>query len=99
MQQGESAAGASQSRRQLLGMTAFERHKRLMADYVHFYGGRPQPQSLTAAKTDYDILKEHYRSAYLIDWISYINGQCSFSASQSKSVEYIKEQLAESSFA
>ena len=29
----------------LLGMTAFERHKRLMADYVQFYGGKAPEQA------------------------------------------------------
>ena len=43
-------------------MTAFDRHKRLIADYVTFYGGRaPEPPPVVATRTDHDILREQYR--------------------------------------
>lgn len=50
-----------QDRQQLLGLTAFERHKRLMADYVRYYGGRQPAPSQPTAKSDYDVLREQYR--------------------------------------
>ena len=57
-----SAAAWHAHRQQLLGMTAFDRHKRLMADYVTYYGGRaPEPPPVVATRTDHDILREQYR--------------------------------------
>ena len=57
-----SAAAWRGHRQQLLGMTAFDRHKRLIADYVNFYGGRaPEPPPVVATRTDHDILREQYR--------------------------------------
>ncbi|EIE22911.1 hypothetical protein COCSUDRAFT_8481, partial [Coccomyxa subellipsoidea C-169] len=45
-----------------LGLTAYDRHKRLMAEYVNFYGGKlPAPAQQPTLKTDYDILREQYR--------------------------------------
>ena len=42
-------------------MNAYERHKQLMLDWQKFYSGRlPQPQQ-TAAKSDYDSLREAHR--------------------------------------
>ncbi|BDA50345.1 Protein FRA10AC1 homolog [Coccomyxa sp. Obi] len=66
MQQGSDAAAAAaaqqQHRRQFLGLTAYDRHKRLMAEYVNFYGGRmPAPAEQPTVKTDYDVLREQYR--------------------------------------
>ncbi len=66
MQQGSDAAAAAgataQHRRQFLGLTAYDRHKRLMAEYVNFYGGKlPAPAQQSTLKTDYDILREQYR--------------------------------------
>ncbi|KAK9803030.1 hypothetical protein WJX72_007239 [[Myrmecia] bisecta] len=49
-----------QQRQQLLGLNAFDRHKKMMADYVNLYGGKlPQPQQ--TVKTDLDVLHEKYR--------------------------------------
>ena len=61
-----NAAALRAQRQALLGMTAFERHKRLMADYVRFYGGKaPEQAPLLATHTDHDILREQYRRALL----------------------------------
>lgn len=44
------------------GETAFERHSRLVAAAVSFYGERPpEAPVLTAAKTDQDVLRETFR--------------------------------------
>lgn len=69
MQNSDDAAAAAaaavahkQHRRQFLGLTAYDRHKRLMAEFVKFYGGKlPAPAELPTLKTDYDILREQYR--------------------------------------
>ncbi|KAK9813683.1 hypothetical protein WJX73_003513 [Symbiochloris irregularis] len=47
-------------RSSLLGLTAWERHCKLMKDYQEFYGGKlpEQPRTL---KTDYDSLVEQHR--------------------------------------
>ena len=78
MQQGSDAAAAAaasaQHRRQFLGLTAYDRHKRLMAEYVNFYGGKlPGPAQQPTLKTDYDILREQYRCAecFLLGLISF----------------------------
>jgi hypothetical protein len=57
-----NAAAWRAQRQQLLGLTAFERHKRLMADWVQFYGGSvPEQAPLLATRTDHDVLREQYR--------------------------------------
>lgn len=70
MQQGSDAAAAAaaqqQHKRQFLGLTAYDRHKRLMAEYVNFYGGKmPAPAEQPTMKTDYDVLREQYRWAII----------------------------------
>ncbi len=71
MQQASDAAAAGaaqqQHRRQFLGLTAYDRHKRLIAEYVGFYGGKmPAPAEQPTVKTDYDVLREQYRSATIV---------------------------------
>ncbi len=49
----------------LQGLTAFERHKRLLREAEALYGGKlPTEQPLTV-KTDQDTLRETYRWASL----------------------------------
>ena len=44
------------------GETAFERHSRLVAAAVSYYGERPpEAPAARAAKTDQDILRETFR--------------------------------------
>jgi len=74
---GDAAAAAAavahnQHRRQFLGLTAYDRHKRLMAEYVKFYGGKlPAPAEQPTLKTDYDILREQYRCKILSNVANY----------------------------
>ena len=55
----------AQQRQRLLGLTAWERHKKLMQEYHTYYNGRlpEQPRTL---KTDLDSLVEKHR---LVDWL------------------------------
>ena len=44
------------------GLTAFERHKRLLREYESYYGGKElAPQQQQPVKSDFDTLKEQYR--------------------------------------
>lgn len=84
MQQGSDAAAAAaaqqQHRRQFLGLTAYDRHKRLIAEYVNFYGGKlPAPAEQPTLKTDYDILREQYR--YAITFLCSCHQSCQARAS------------------
>ncbi len=50
------------TRQQMLGMTAHQRHKFMMNQYVNFYGGKmPPPPQEETVHTDFDVLKETYR--------------------------------------
>ena len=62
-QQASAAAEAAhrgQQRQQLAGMNAFDRHKKFMHDYLHYYGGK-LPATQQTVKTDYDTLRQQYR--------------------------------------
>ena len=44
------------------GLTAFQRHKRLLREYEAFYGSKPaSAEQQNAIKSDVDTLKEQYR--------------------------------------
>lgn len=46
----------------MLGMTAHQRHKFMMAQYVNFYKGQmPPPPQEETVHTDFDVLKDTYR--------------------------------------
>lgn len=46
------------------GESAFERHQRLVAEAVSFYGERaPEAPRQQPVKTDHDMLRESYRCA------------------------------------
>ena len=50
------------TRQQMLGMTAHQRHKFMMNQYVKFYGGKmPPPPKEETQQTDFDVLKDTYR--------------------------------------
>lgn len=57
------AVGRQRQRRELLGMNAADRHRRLLADLARLHGGElPAPPAATApARTDLDALREGYR--------------------------------------
>ena len=42
-------------------LSAFDRHKRLMQEYVSYYGGHAPSAEQPTVKTDYETLKESYR--------------------------------------
>ena len=48
--------------RRLMGLNAFDRHQSLMKNAIKYYRAQLPPQQQTV-KTDYDVLKEQYRSA------------------------------------
>ncbi|KVI00691.1 hypothetical protein Ccrd_021056 [Cynara cardunculus var. scolymus] len=45
----------------ILGLNAYDRHKKFVKDYVNFYGGERQKQEKLPIKTDQDTLREGYR--------------------------------------
>nr|XP_043612167.1 protein FRA10AC1 [Erigeron canadensis] len=45
----------------ILGLNAYDRHKKFLNDYVSFYGGERQNQEKLPVKTDQDTLREGYR--------------------------------------
>lgn len=48
--------------------SAFERHQRMVAEAVSFYGeGAPEAPRMQAVKTDQDVLRESYRCHRLRD--------------------------------
>ena len=49
-------------REQMRGMTAHQRHKFMMSQYVNFYGGKmPPPPKEETLQTDFDVLRDTYR--------------------------------------
>ena len=49
-------------RQQMRGMTAHQRHKFMMSQYVNFYGGKmPPPPKEETLHTDFDVLRDTYR--------------------------------------
>lgn len=44
-----------------MGLSAFDRHQWLMKDAIKYYRAQLPPEQQTL-KTDYDVLKEQYRS-------------------------------------
>ncbi len=65
-----SAVGSSASavgsqnvqERRMMGLSAFDRHQSLMKNAIKYYRAQLPPEQQTV-KTDYDVLKEQYRSA------------------------------------
>lgn len=54
-------AGSGAGRSSLFGLSAHERHQKLMHDYVQYYGGKlPEPAAVTT-KTDFQVLQENHR--------------------------------------
>lgn len=49
------------SRNSLLGMNAYDRHKKFINDYVIHYGRQTAYLPKQKEKTDYDVLREEYR--------------------------------------
>nr|GEV56527.1 hypothetical protein [Tanacetum cinerariifolium] len=45
----------------ILGLNAYDRHKKFLKDYANFYGGDNQKQENLPIKTDQDTLREGYR--------------------------------------
>lgn len=45
-----------------MGLSAFDRHQSLMKNAIKYYRAQLPPEQQTV-KTDYDVLKEQYRSA------------------------------------
>ena len=45
----------------MLGLSAFDRHQSLMKNAIKYYRAQLPPEQQTV-KTDYDVLKEQYRS-------------------------------------
>ncbi|PWA51605.1 hypothetical protein CTI12_AA460140 [Artemisia annua] len=45
----------------ILGLNAYDRHKKFLKDYANFYGGDTQKQENLPIKTDQDTLREGYR--------------------------------------
>ncbi|GJW73413.1 protein FRA10AC1 [Tanacetum coccineum] len=45
----------------ILGLNAYDRHKKFLKDYANFYGGDTQKQEKLPIKTDQDTLREGYR--------------------------------------
>ncbi|XP_023742739.2 uncharacterized protein LOC111890903 [Lactuca sativa] len=45
----------------ILGLNAYDRHKKFLKDYVSYYGGEGQKQEKLPIKTDQDTLREGYR--------------------------------------
>ncbi|KAI3739945.1 hypothetical protein L2E82_30359 [Cichorium intybus] len=45
----------------ILGLNAYDRHKKFLKDYVSYYGGEGQKQEKLPVKTDQDTLREGYR--------------------------------------
>ncbi len=45
-----------------MGLSAFDRHQSLMKNAIKYYRAQLPPEQRTV-KTDYDVLKEQYRSA------------------------------------
>ena len=60
---GSASAVASQNvqERRMLGLSAFDRHQSLMKNAIKYYRAQLPPEQQTV-KTDYDVLKEQYRS-------------------------------------
>ena len=55
-------AARQQHRASLLGMGAYDRHKRMMADLARYYGVAPPEAPPTAPQqSDLDILRENHR--------------------------------------
>ncbi|CAH1440457.1 unnamed protein product [Lactuca virosa] len=45
----------------ILGLNAYDRHKKFLKDYVSYYGGEGKKQEKLPIKTDQDTLREGYR--------------------------------------
>ncbi|XP_076920459.1 uncharacterized protein LOC143581585 [Bidens hawaiensis] len=45
----------------ILGLNAYDRHKKFLKEYVGFYGGEKQKQEQLPIKTDQDTLRDGYR--------------------------------------
>ncbi|KAD5802837.1 hypothetical protein E3N88_14197 [Mikania micrantha] len=45
----------------ILGLNAYDRHKKFLKEYVGFYGGESQKQEKLPVKTDQDTLRDGYR--------------------------------------
>ncbi|KAI4302520.1 hypothetical protein MLD38_038254 [Melastoma candidum] len=43
------------------GLNAYDRHKKFLNDYVHFYGGEKSHKGNARIRTDHDTLREGYR--------------------------------------
>lgn len=56
-----------QQRRSLLGLNAWERHCKLMADWQTYYG-ESLPEQPRTVKTDYDTLAEQHRCVLLLSF-------------------------------
>ena len=65
------AVHRQQQRQDLLGLSAFDRHKKLLAEYMAYYGGKLPPPQQTL-KTDYDALRDKYRSLMTCNCLSYV---------------------------
>jgi len=61
-----SAVGSQNAQeRRLMGLSAFDRHQSLMKNAIKYYRAQLPPEQQTV-KTDYDVLKEQFRSAPLL---------------------------------
>lgn len=57
----EQQQSQQRSKQLFLGLTAFERHKRLLNECITLYGGSLPTVSSQLEKTDYDVLQEQHR--------------------------------------
>eukprot|EP00468_Gymnochlora_sp_CCMP2014_P010663 CAMPEP_0167745108 /NCGR_PEP_ID=MMETSP0110_2-20121227/2967_1 /TAXON_ID=629695 /ORGANISM="Gymnochlora sp., Strain CCMP2014" /LENGTH=256 /DNA_ID=CAMNT_0007629711 /DNA_START=78 /DNA_END=845 /DNA_ORIENTATION=+ len=63
-QSSEQKALRGMSHTEFSRMNCYERHHKMMQDYIKYYGGKPEdllPKAPTNVMTDFDLLKEAYR--------------------------------------
>ncbi len=69
----DAASRQQYHRQQLLGLSAYDRHKRLMHDLQAYYGGTLPAAAVQEQgelpKTDFDILRENYRCALCVLYV------------------------------
>ena len=62
MRSSSSFGYANRSQHSLMGLNAYERHKKFVHDYLTYYGGSlPSSSDASATRTDWDVLKKNHR--------------------------------------
>uniref|UniRef100_A0A061QZX0 Protein FRA10AC1 n=1 Tax=Tetraselmis sp. GSL018 TaxID=582737 RepID=A0A061QZX0_9CHLO len=51
----------TEQRRSLQGLSAYERHKKFVSDYIKYYGGKLPTPAKVETKSDWDVVRENHK--------------------------------------